>query len=107
MELDPKVMQKFAWDIFHLTEQMRHMGYDLTTDKARNRGQYTISQIASGGDHKALRTNTDEFDEFKFRNALHAIGTVRDAVKKLNDSLEWWETQITKASGQEPITIKS
>ena len=105
MELDPKVMQKFAWDIFHLTEKMRHMGYDLTTDKARNRGQYTISDIASSGDHKALRTDTDEFDEIKFHNALYAIVEVKDAVRKLNDSMEWWESQIVKASGQEPIRI--
>jgi hypothetical protein len=105
MELDPKVMQKFAWDIFHLTGKMRHMGYDLTTDKARNRGQYTISDIASSGDHKALRTDTDEFDEIKFHNALYAIGEVKDAVRKLNDSMEWWESQIVKASGQEPIRI--
>ena len=105
MELDPKVMQKFAWDIFHLTEQMRHMGYDLTTDKARKKGQYTISDIASSGDHKALRTDTDEFDELKFHNALYAIGTVNDAIRKLSQSVEWWETQLVKASGQEPIRI--
>lgn len=102
MELDPKEMQKLAWNIFHLTEQMRLMGYDMTTDKARNKGQYTISDIASSGDRNALRSNTDEFDELKFRNALSFIRRVKEAVRELDESVEWWETQIVQASGQEP-----
>ena len=105
MELDPKVMQKFAWDIFHLTNKLRFMGYDLTTEKARDKGQYTISDIASGGDHKALRSNTDEFDDEKFHNALYGIAEVKVALRKLSDSMEWWETQIVKASGQKPIQL--
>jgi hypothetical protein len=102
MELDPKAMQKFAWDIFHLSNMLRFMGYDLTTEKARNKGQYTINEIASRGDHKALMPNTDEFDEANFRNALFHIAEVKDAVRILNESMAWWETQIVKASGQEP-----
>ena len=105
MELDPKTMQKFAWGIFHLTEQLRLMGYDLTTDIARNKGQYTISDIASSGDHKALKSNTDEFDDTKFHNALWQIAEVKDAFRKLSDSMEWWENQLVRASGQEAITI--
>jgi hypothetical protein len=106
MELEPKLMQQFAWEMFHLTEKLRHMGYDITTDKARNKGQYTIREIAASGDHRALRSDTNEFDDQKFRNALFVSAEVKDAVKNLLISLEWWEAKLVEASGQERFTRK-
>ena len=105
MELDPKEMQNMAWHIFDLSGKLVAMGYDLTTDKAREKGQYKINEIAARGDKKALRTNTNEFDDMKFHNALFAIAEVRNVFSKLDASMEWWESQIVKASGQEPIRI--
>jgi hypothetical protein len=105
MELDRAEMWKLAWDIWDLTNKLRFMGYDLTTEKARNKGQYTIDEIAATGDRDALRTNTLEFDDAKYRNALYHIAEVRNVFSKLDASMEWWESQIVKASGQEPIRI--
>ena len=106
MNLDPKMMQKLAWDLFHLGERLRFLGYDLTNEKDRNKGQYTISEIASRGDHEALRSTTDEFDETKFHNALFHCADTRDAILKLTKSMQWWENQIIQASGQDPIDLK-
>jgi len=105
MDLDGKKMWKMAWDIWDLTNKLRFMGYDLTTEKARNKGQYTINEIASTGDREALRTNTNEFDDAKYHNALYHIAEVRNVIRNLDASMEWWETEIAKASGQEPIKI--
>lgn len=105
MDLEPEGIQKLAWDIFHLTNKLRFMGYDLTTDKARNKGEYTICDIASRGDHKALRVNTDEFDDVAYHNALFHVEAVKDAIKQLSDSMESWKTQLVKASGHEPPTL--
>lgn len=99
-------MQKIAWDLFHLTERLRFLGYDLTKDEDRNRGQYTISEIASRGDYKALRNSTLEFDETKFSNALFHCADTRDAILKLTESIKWWEQQLIQASGQNPIELK-
>jgi hypothetical protein len=107
MELDRTQMWKMAWDIWDLTNKLRFMGYDLTTEKARNKGQYTINEIASTGDREALRTNTNEFDDAKYHNALYHIAEVRNVIRNLDASMEWCEKEIAKASGQEPITIKS
>ena len=106
VNLDPKMMQKLAWDLFHLTERLRFLGYDLTKEKDRNKGQYTISEIASRADHKALRNSMEEFDESKFHNALFHLADTRDAIQKLTESMQWWETQLIQASGQDPIDLK-
>jgi hypothetical protein len=105
MELDRTAMWTMVWNLWDLTNKLRFMGYDLTTEKARKKGEYTINEIASTGDREALRTNTDEFDVAKYHNALFHIAEVRNVIKNLDASMEWWETQIVKASGQEPIKI--
>ena len=105
MDLDRTEMMKMATHIWELTDKLRFMGYDLTTEKARNKGQYTIYEIAATGDREALRTNTNEFDDAKYHNALFHIAEVRNVCSKLDASMEWWETQIVMASGQEPIKI--
>ena len=106
MHLDPKMMQKLAWDLFHLGERLRFLGYDLTNEKDRNKGQYTISEIASRGDHKALRDSTEEFDETKFHNAFFHLADTRDAIQKLTESMQWWDNQLMQASGQNPTNSK-
>ena len=105
MELDPKEMQKIAWDLFDLNNKLIYAGYHLTTDRARNKGEYKITEIAARDDYNALRKDTNEFDDVTFHNALYSVAEIRNVYRKLSERLDWWEAQLVKASGREPIKI--
>lgn len=100
MELDPKKMEQLAKDIWMLRAKLRFLGYHMTKDADRQKGQYTIDDIVSQNDWDALRSNTDEMIEgtaSNIGNALGSINEVREYYSKVMVNMDWFENILNKS----------
>ena len=99
MELDPKKMEQLAKDIWMLRAKLRFLGYHMTKDADRQKGQYTIDDLVSQNDWDALRSNTDEMIEgsgSNIGNALGSIKEVKEFYSKVMVNMDWFEKQLEK-----------
>jgi len=100
MELDQAKVKDMAHQLFSLMDCCRIVGYDLTKDKDRLEGQYTIHEIYAGGDYKALRYDTSELEAKKYgvHNALSAINSLKERCSKMIKDLEYFEGVLKQVS---------
>ena len=78
MELDPKRMEQLAKDIWMLRAKLRFLGYHMTKDADRKKGQYTVDDLVSEGNWDALRSNTDEMIEGTASSTGNALGSIEE-----------------------------
>jgi len=100
MELDKAKVKDMAFQLFALMDSCRFFGYHLTKDKDRLRGQYTIHEIYSTGDYKALRYDTDELEqnEHGVHNALYEINRMKERCSKMIKDLDYFEGVLKQVS---------
>jgi hypothetical protein len=93
MELDRKKVEDMAHQLWALMDSCRFVGYDLTKDKDRLKGQYTIHEIYATGDYKALRYDTGELEATKrgVHNALYEINRLKERCSKIIQDLDYFE----------------
>lgn len=99
MELEPKKMQQLAKDIWMLRANLRFLGYYMTRDADRQKGEYTIDDLVSQHDWDALRSNTDEMIDGSTSNVANALGTIKDVrelCSKVLINMDWFEAQLQK-----------
>ena len=94
MNLDVQRIKELAWSLFSLTDKMRFLGYSITKDKDRSKGQYTIHEIVSNGDYSALRTDTNEMNATDIENALIQIIEVRQGCEDVLQNLLYLENAL-------------
>jgi hypothetical protein len=97
MGFDMEIMKQLAWELFRCTDKLRFVGYEMTKDKDRAKGQYTIHELVSYGDYKALRTDLSEMDERQIGNALFHISELRQCMNEVSKGLDYFEEQLRKA----------
>ncbi len=100
MELDPIRMKQLAYDVWMLRAKLRFLGYHMTKDADRQKGQYTIDDLVSQNDWDALRSNTDEMIEgtaSNIGNALVSIKEVREFYSKVIDNMDWFENSLNQS----------
>jgi hypothetical protein len=100
MELDPIRMKQLAYDVWMLRAKLRFLGYHMTTETDRQKGQYTIDDLVSEGNWDALRSNTDEMIEGTIEsisNALFTVKEVKEYYSKVIVNMDWFESILNKS----------
>jgi len=97
MGFDMEKMKQLAWELFRCTDKIRFVGYEMTKDKDRAKGKYTIHELVANGDYKALRTDLSEMDERQIRNALLHISELRQCMNEVSKGLDYFEDQLKNA----------
>ena len=100
MELDPIRMKQLAYDVWMLRAKLRFLGYTMTNETDRLKGQYTIDDLVSEGNWDALRSNTDEMIEGTIEsisNALFTVKEVKEYYSKVIVNMDWFESILNKS----------
>jgi hypothetical protein len=97
MGFDMEKMKKLAWELFRCTDKLRFVGYSMTKEKDRAKGQYTIYELVSYGDYKALRTDLSEMNPTEIHNALVQIQELRQCMNEVSKGLDYFEDQLKNA----------
>lgn len=100
MDLDNDKVKDMAFQLFALMDSCRFLGYHLTRDKYRLKGQYTIHENYSTGDYRALRYDTDELEqtEHGVHNALYEINRMKQRCSKMIEDLDYFEGVLKQVS---------
>lgn len=97
MNFDLQHMKELAWSLFSLTDKLRFLGYSIIRDEDRDKGRYTIHELVSYGNYKALRTDTSEMDSIDIKNALSQINEVRQDCEKVLKNLVYLEEKLQES----------
>ena len=97
MELDPIRMKQLAYDVWMLRAKLRFLGYTMTSEMDRQKGQYTIDDLVSEHNWDALRSNTDEMIEGTIEsisNVLFSVKEVKEYYSKVLVNMDWFENSL-------------
>jgi len=100
MELDPIRMKQLAYDVWMLRAKLRFLGYTMTNETERQKGQYTIDDLVSEHNWNALRSDTDEMIEGTIEsisNVLFSVKEVKEYYSKVLVNMDWFENSLNKS----------
>lgn len=100
MELDPVRMKQLAYDVWMLRAKLRFLGYTMTNDEDRQKGEYTIDDLVSEGNWSALRPNTNEMIDgtvSSISNILYSVKEVKEFYSKVLVNMDWFENSLNKS----------